>query len=48
VLEAVDAWTAERAGAPTPGVVVAVTTGEVAYGVVGHADRLEYTVIGDR
>ena len=24
-----------------------MTTGEVAYGVVGHGDRLEYTVIGE-
>lgn len=47
VLAAADAWAAERAAAPTPGVAVAVTTGEVAYGVVGYGDRLEYTVIGD-
>lgn len=47
VLAAADVWATDRAGAPTPGVAVAVTTGEVAYGVVGHGDRLEYTVIGE-
>ena len=49
VLEATDRWAAERAaaGLVSPGVVVAVATGEVVYGVVGHGERLEFTVIGD-
>jgi adenylate cyclase len=47
VMAACDAWAADRGDRPTPGVAVAIATGDVAYGVVGHRDRLEYTVIGD-
>jgi len=49
LLAAGDAWAAERARAGlTPlGVAVAITHGDVVHGVIGHDDRLEFTVIGD-
>ena len=34
-------------GAPPLGVAVAITHGDVVHGVIGHDDRLEFTVIGD-
>lgn len=44
-----DDWAAERkrAGLPELGVAIAITHGQVVHGVVGHDDRLEFTVIGD-
>jgi adenylate cyclase len=44
-----DAWAAdrERAGAPPLSVAIAITHGEVVHGVIGHDERLEFTVIGD-
>lgn len=44
-----DAWAAERARADLPplDVAVAITHGEVVHGVIGHDDRLEFTIIGD-
>ncbi|MBI1250608.1 MAG: adenylate/guanylate cyclase domain-containing protein [Alphaproteobacteria bacterium] len=44
-----DAWARTRAldGAPPIDVAVAITHGEVIHGVIGHRDRLEFTVIGD-
>ncbi len=49
LIAAGDAWAAERsrAGAPPLSVAVAITHGEVVHGVIGHDDRLEFTVIGD-
>jgi len=44
-----DDWAAERAraGAPPLSVAAAITHGPVVHGVIGHDDRLEFTVIGD-
>jgi adenylate cyclase len=44
-----DEWAAERArAAAVPlSVAVAITHGPVVHGVIGHDDRLEFTVIGD-
>lgn len=49
LIAAGDAWAAERAraGLPAFGVAIAITHGEVVHGVIGHQDRLEFTVIGD-
>jgi adenylate cyclase len=49
LLKAGDDWAAERAraGAPPLAVAVAITHGDVVHGVIGHDDRLEFTVIGD-
>ena len=49
LIAAGDAWAVERAGAGMPplGVAVAITHGDVVHGVIGHDDRLEFTVIGD-
>lgn len=49
LIAAGDSWAAERAAAGLPplGVAVAITHGEVVHGVIGHDDRLEFTVIGD-
>ena len=49
IADAAAEWRAHRArdGLPTIDVCVALTTGEVVYGAVGHDDRLEFTVIGD-
>lgn len=49
LIAAADAWAGERArqGAPPLGVAVAITHGDVVHGVIGHDDRLEFTVIGD-
>lgn len=49
LIKASDDWTEERArsGAAPLGVAVAITHGEVVHGVIGHDDRLEFTVIGD-
>jgi adenylate cyclase len=46
---AVDGWRAHRAprGLPAPDVGAGLATGEVVFGIIGHARRLEYTVIGD-
>jgi adenylate cyclase len=48
ILEA-DAWRGERAaaGVPAPRVGIAVAVGDLIFGAVGDATRLEYTVIGD-
>lgn len=44
-----EAWRAERmaAGRPAPAIGLAVATGPMLFGAVGHGDRLEYTVIGE-
>lgn len=49
LLAAADAWASERAiaGAPPLSVAIAITHGPVVHGVIGHDDRLEFTVIGD-
>jgi adenylate cyclase len=49
LLAAADVWTAERraAGLPPLQVAVAIAHGPVVHGVIGHDDRLEFTVIGD-
>lgn len=49
LLEAADAWAVERQarGAARLDVAVAITHGPVVHGVIGHDDRLEFTVIGD-
>jgi adenylate cyclase len=49
LLKAGDAWAAERerAGLPPLAVAVAITHGDIVHGVIGHDDRLEFTVIGD-
>ncbi|MCK0509448.1 adenylate/guanylate cyclase domain-containing protein [Aromatoleum anaerobium] len=46
---AVDRWRAAReaAGLPAPDVGAGLATGAVVFGIIGHARRLEYTVIGD-
>lgn len=48
IIEAVDAWAAERAEAGIEPVIVnvSVASGPLAFGAVGGKDRLEYTVIG--
>jgi adenylate cyclase len=49
LIQAGDDWTAERAraGAAPLDVAIAITHGDVVHGVIGHDDRLEFTVIGD-
>lgn len=49
LIAAGDTWAAERAraGMMPLGVAIAITHGEVVHGVIGHDDRLEFTVIGD-
>lgn len=49
LVEAADAWACERMlqGLPRLGVAFAIAAGEVVHGVIGHDDRLEFTVIGD-
>lgn len=49
LIEASDDWAQQRAraGLPKLGVAIAITHGQVVHGVVGHDDRLEFTVIGD-
>jgi adenylate cyclase len=49
LIKAGDDWAAERAqaGAEPLAVAVAITHGDVVHGVIGHDDRLEFTVIGD-
>jgi adenylate cyclase len=49
LLKAGDDWATERASrsAPPLSVAVAITHGDVVHGVIGHDDRLEFTVIGD-
>jgi adenylate cyclase len=44
-----EAWRAEREerGLPAPAVGIAGAVGDVVFGTVGHATRLEYTVIGE-
>ncbi len=49
LLQASEAWIASRKArghAPLQ-VAIAITTGDVIHGVIGHDDRLEFTVIGD-
>ena len=49
LLSEADAWRDERirAGLPAPRIGIAVAVGELIFGAVGDATRLEYTVIGD-
>lgn len=49
LLAAGEAWAQERVRADLPplGVAIAITHGDVVHGVIGHDDRLEFTVIGD-
>lgn len=49
ILDASADWMRERSaqGAPPLSVAVALTSGPIVSGVVGHGDRLEFTVIGD-
>ena len=49
LIAASESWAQERmrAGARRLDVAVAITFGDVVHGVIGHRDRLEYTVIGD-
>lgn len=49
ILAAADAWAAEReaAGLAPARIGLAIAHGQVLFGAVGDADRLEYTVIGD-
>jgi adenylate cyclase len=49
LIAAGDAWIAERTrnGLPPLSVAVAIAHGEVVHGVIGHDDRLEFTVIGE-
>ena len=49
VIASADAWIAERqaAGLPAPPVGAAVASGQVMFGAIGDATRLEYTVIGE-
>jgi adenylate cyclase len=49
LLKAADDWLADRtaAGLPPLRVAVAIAHGPVVHGVIGHDDRLEFTVIGD-
>jgi adenylate cyclase len=49
LLAAADDWAAERrvAGLPPLQVAIAIAHGEVVHGVIGHDERLEFTVIGD-
>ncbi len=49
LIEAADAWNADRAAAGQPPISVgmAVVTGRIIFGAVGDDTRLEYTVIGD-
>ena len=49
VAEAADRWkeARARAGQQTLDIGIAIATGDVVFGAVGHGDRLEFTVIGD-
>ena len=49
ILAAADAWAAERqqAGLAPARIGLAIAHGQILFGAVGDADRLEYTVIGD-
>ena len=49
IMRAADDWRARRreAGLVAPGVGAGLATGEVVFGIIGQAKRLEYTVIGD-
>ncbi|HVY88441.1 MAG TPA: adenylate/guanylate cyclase domain-containing protein [Hyphomonadaceae bacterium] len=49
LLAASDTWLSDRAAAGLPPlrVAVAIAHGPVVHGVIGHDDRLEFTVIGD-
>ena len=49
LLDAADAWNADRsaAGQPPISIGMAVVTGRIIFGAVGDETRLEYTVIGD-
>lgn len=49
LLNAADLWAEERrrAGASPLAVAIAITHGDVVHGVIGHDDRLEFTVIGE-
>jgi adenylate cyclase len=49
LLAAAEAWTDDRQsrGLPPLHVAVAIAHGEIVHGVIGHDDRLEFTVIGD-
>ncbi len=49
LIAAGEAWAEERAraGMPPLDVAIAIAHGEVVHGVIGHDDRLEFTVIGE-
>ena len=49
MIKAIETWKAERmkAGKPVIKVGAAIAAGEVIFGVIGNANRLEYTVIGN-
>jgi adenylate cyclase len=49
LLRAANDWAAERKarGVAKLDVAIAITYGQVVHGVIGHDDRLEFTVIGD-
>ncbi|WP_207541129.1 adenylate/guanylate cyclase domain-containing protein [Sabulicella rubraurantiaca] len=48
IVSALAGWNASRPeGSPPLAVGLAVAVGEILFGVVGHAERLEYTVLGD-
>lgn len=49
LMAAADAWARERRADNLPplDIVVAIAVGDVVHGVIGHENRLEFTVIGD-
>jgi len=49
ILEKVEAWNSDRRSMGKNSVVIngAVTSGPIVFGIIGDAERLEYTVLGD-